>query len=136
VKLVSKNQQLALTPPMGWNSFSCYGIAVKEDEVLANARYMATHLAPYGWDHIVVDGMWYQDTIAWISDSSDASVNNVALFNRGEAPLEMQIPLDELGVSRCTVRDLWAKTQVESMDYLLSASVPSHGARLFRITPR
>ncbi len=37
-------QPLAQTPPMGWNSYNCFGSAVHEDEVKANADYMAKHL--------------------------------------------------------------------------------------------
>ncbi|HLT66723.1 MAG TPA: alpha-galactosidase [Microbacterium sp.] len=46
------------TPPMGWNSWDCFGTTVTEDEVLANARFMAEHLLPYGWDTIVIDADW------------------------------------------------------------------------------
>ena len=35
-------------PPMGWNSWDCYGASVREEEVLRNAEYMAKHLKPYG----------------------------------------------------------------------------------------
>ncbi|MBD7920063.1 glycoside hydrolase family 27 protein [Cellulomonas sp. Sa3CUA2] len=49
---------VALTPPMGWNSWDCYGTTVTEAEVLANARFMAEHLLPYGWDTVVVDIDW------------------------------------------------------------------------------
>ncbi|WP_226831890.1 glycoside hydrolase family 27 protein [Brachybacterium sp. FME24] len=47
-----------LRPPMGWNSWDSYGTTVTEAEVLANARFMAEHLAPYGWDTVVVDIDW------------------------------------------------------------------------------
>lgn len=47
---------------MGWNSYTCYGTTVREEEVKANALYMADHLSQYGWSYVVVDGMWYQDT--------------------------------------------------------------------------
>ncbi len=50
------------TPPLGWNSWDCYGAAVREDEVLANARYLAEHLLPYGWDTVVVDIQWSEPT--------------------------------------------------------------------------
>jgi hypothetical protein len=33
----------AATPPMGWNSYNCFGSAVHEDEVKANADYVAGH---------------------------------------------------------------------------------------------
>lgn len=51
--------QWAETPPLGWNSWDCFGPTVTEDEVKANADYMATHLKPYGWEYIVVDIRWY-----------------------------------------------------------------------------
>ncbi len=51
--------QLALTPPMGWNSWDCYGPTVKEAEVKANADYMAEKLKEYGWEYVVVDIRWY-----------------------------------------------------------------------------
>jgi alpha-galactosidase len=54
------NNGLALTPPLGWNSWDCYGPSVREDEVKANADYMATHLARFGWNYIVVDIQWYE----------------------------------------------------------------------------
>ena len=53
---------LAKTPPMGWNSWDCYGAAVTEDAVRANADYMARHLKSYGWEYVVVDIQWYQPT--------------------------------------------------------------------------
>ena len=40
----------APTPPMGWNSWDCYGPTVVENEVKANADYMAAHLKKFGWN--------------------------------------------------------------------------------------
>lgn len=51
---------IAKTPPMGWNSWDCYGAAVTEDIVRQNAEYMAQHLKKYGWEYIVVDIQWYE----------------------------------------------------------------------------
>ena len=53
---------IANTPPMGWNSWDCYGAAVDEATVRKNADYMAKHLLPYGWEYVVVDIQWYQPT--------------------------------------------------------------------------
>ena len=50
----------AATPPMGWNSWDSYGTAVREQDVKANADYMAGHLAQFGWKYVVVDIQWYQ----------------------------------------------------------------------------
>ncbi len=52
-------RQWALTPPMGWNSWDCYGPTVTEQEVKANADFMAKHLKKYGWKYVVVDIRWY-----------------------------------------------------------------------------
>ncbi|MFE6969337.1 glycoside hydrolase family 27 protein [Isoptericola sp. NPDC057653] len=53
-------------PPMGWNSWDSYGTTVTEDEVLANARFLAGHdggaMARAGWDTVVVDIQWYEPT--------------------------------------------------------------------------
>ncbi len=53
---------IAKHPPMGWNSWDCYGAAVTEDIVRQNAEYMAKYLKPYGWEYVVVDIQWYQPT--------------------------------------------------------------------------
>ena len=50
----------AKTPPMGWNSWDCYGAGVWESNVLANADYMARNLKPHGWDIIAIDIQWYE----------------------------------------------------------------------------
>lgn len=52
-------KEWALTPPMGWNSWDCYGPTVEEHEVKANADYMAQHLKQHGWEYVVVDIRWF-----------------------------------------------------------------------------
>ncbi len=47
-----------LTAPMGWNSWDCYGAAVDEATVRANAKFMADNLKQYGWEYVVVDIQW------------------------------------------------------------------------------
>ena len=54
---------LALTPPMGWNSYDAFGDSVVESEVLSNALWIKKNLQPYGWDTVVVDFRWY-DSLA------------------------------------------------------------------------
>lgn len=53
---------IAKTPPMGWNSWDCYGASVCEHEVRDNAEYMAKNLKSYGWKYIVVDIQWFEPT--------------------------------------------------------------------------
>ncbi|GKQ39134.1 glycoside hydrolase family 27 protein [Streptomyces sp. A012304] len=63
-----------LRPPMGWNSWDCYGTTVTEDEVLANASFMHEHLLAHGWDTVVVDIQWYEPTARAHGYNSDAPV--------------------------------------------------------------
>lgn len=53
---------IASTPPMGWNSWDCYGAAVNEETVRKNAEFMAKYLKQYGWEYIVVDIQWSEPT--------------------------------------------------------------------------
>lgn len=50
----------AKTPPMGWNSWDCYGAAVNEEQLLGNAEYMAKNLKQFGWQYVVCDIQWYE----------------------------------------------------------------------------
>jgi alpha-galactosidase len=49
---------IAPKPPMGWNSYDCFGYGVNEKQVKENADYMASSLKEYGWEYIVVDFLW------------------------------------------------------------------------------
>ena len=55
---MNKNN-FAKTPPMGWNSYDYYDTTVNEEQIKANADYMAKNLKKYGWEYIVVDIQWY-----------------------------------------------------------------------------
>ena len=55
-----KKDRVALKPPLGWNSWDCYGPAVNEVQLLGNARYMAEHLKAHGWQYVVCDIQWYE----------------------------------------------------------------------------
>jgi len=58
----------APTPPMGWNSYDCFGAAVFEAEVLDNARMMEAHLKDFGWTYIVVDYCWYYPQVGALNN--------------------------------------------------------------------
>lgn len=54
--------RVAMTPPMGWNSWDCFGASVNEAQLMANARYMTEHLKPFGWEYVVCDIQWSEPT--------------------------------------------------------------------------
>ena len=59
---MDKNK-FAITPPMGWNRYDYDDTAVTEEQVKANAEYMAEHLKKYGWEYIIIDIEWYSNDI-------------------------------------------------------------------------
>ncbi len=63
---------------MGWNSWDAYGFTVREDEVKANADYMAKYLAKYGWEYVVVDIEWYTPKVkvhGYIPDPNNVTLD-------------------------------------------------------------
>lgn len=51
--------KIALTPPMGWNSWNCWGNSVSQEKVMSSARAMLDKgLADYGWSYINIDDGW------------------------------------------------------------------------------
>ena len=56
---ISVGNTIALTPPMGWNSWNCWGESVTADRVLASARvFEEKGLRNHGWAYINVDDGW------------------------------------------------------------------------------
>lgn len=55
--MYNKND-VAPQPPMGWNSYDYYNTMVNEEQVRANADYMAKHLKNHGWEYVVIDIQW------------------------------------------------------------------------------
>lgn len=52
-------EKIALTPPLGWNSWNCWGNAVSQEKVLSSARAMAEKgLIDHGWTYINIDDGW------------------------------------------------------------------------------
>jgi hypothetical protein len=52
-------EQIALTPPMGWNSWNCWGLSVDEEKVLSSAQiYIKKGLINHGWTYINIDDGW------------------------------------------------------------------------------
>ena len=51
--------KIALTPPMGWNSWNCWGLSVSQEKVMSSAAALINRgLADYGYAYINVDDAW------------------------------------------------------------------------------
>ena len=50
----------ATTPPLGWNSWDCFGTTVTEQQIKEQADAMAKQLLPSGYKYLTVDIQWYE----------------------------------------------------------------------------
>ncbi len=51
--------RIALTPPMGWNSWNCWAGSVDQNKVLRSARALArSGLGQHGWTYVNIDDTW------------------------------------------------------------------------------
>ena len=51
--------KIALTPPMGWNSWNCWGLSVSQEKVMSSAAALINRgLADFGYAYINVDDAW------------------------------------------------------------------------------
>lgn len=50
----------AETPPLGWNSWDCFGTTVTEAQIREQANAMAKYLLPHGYVYLTVDIQWYE----------------------------------------------------------------------------
>lgn len=56
---IEAGDRIALTPPMGWNSWNCWGLSVDDARVREAADFMeSTGLADHGWSYINIDDGW------------------------------------------------------------------------------
>jgi alpha-galactosidase len=54
-----KYHQWAATPPLGWNSWDCFGTTVTEKQIKEQADAMVKYLLPSGYNYLTVDIEWY-----------------------------------------------------------------------------
>jgi hypothetical protein len=91
---VKAGDALALTPPMGWNSYDSFGSSVTESEVMSAAQAMQTDLKPFGYNAVVVDFIWFDPEQA--IDANGRYLPSVSKFpsaagNQGFKPLADKI---------------------------------------------
>lgn len=50
--------KIALTPPMGWNSWNCWRFSCDDEKVRQAADIMSEKLQAYGWNYVNIDDGW------------------------------------------------------------------------------
>jgi hypothetical protein len=79
-------------------------------------------------------GIRARPEVVWASDGPEGSTY-VALFNVGEAPLEVGATWAELEISGMrTVRDLWEREDAGQADGRVAATLPPHGSALLKLS--
>lgn len=74
------------------------------------------------------------DLIVWTAEHPEG-FGYAAVFNLGESPLTLELPMERIGLSGVTAGfELWSGATAElTVSGELPTTVPSHGVRLFRL---
>lgn len=71
--------KIALTPPMGWNSWNCFAGEVSADKVKrATDAMLKSGLADHGWNYINIDDFWQNHR-----DSKDSTIRGQLRDEKG-----------------------------------------------------
>jgi hypothetical protein len=93
--------KVALTPPMGWNSWDAYGLTITEDQFRANVKVEANELKSFGWNYAVIDEGWFfynpedrpkPDTLHYAIDANGRYVPVPARFPSVQTSQAVQPP--------------------------------------------
>lgn len=81
-------KQIALTPPLGWNSWNCFACAIDQEKVMAAADAMEkSGLADYGWSYINIDDCWMIE-----SESEDPILGGAPRDEKGNMKTNKKFP--------------------------------------------
>jgi len=122
---VKTNSSIPNTPPLGWNSYDCYGDVTDISAVERNLPIFLQRLKPAGFNYFVIDAGWYCDYPPVPGQK----------YPRGLYPgIENQVRLDDWG------RPLPAKSSFPDGLRTLARKLHSEdlkfGVHLFRGVPR
>lgn len=87
----------ATTPPMGWNSWDCFGTQITESQAKEQADFMAANLKKHGWQYLVVDIQWYEQNSKGYDYAKDAVLSMDAFSRLVPAPKKFPSAADGVG---------------------------------------
>ncbi|MCL1894298.1 MAG: putative Ig domain-containing protein [Holophagaceae bacterium] len=94
---IISGDRLALTPPMGWNSWNCWGLSVDEEKVVASARtFVEKGLRDHGWSYINIDDGW--EIVGSSPDPKRDSDGNILVNNKFPNMKRLGDRLHDLGL--------------------------------------
>ncbi len=98
---VAPAAKVALTPPMGWNSWDSYGLTITEEQFRANVKVEANEFKSFGWNYAVIDEGWFfynpedrpkPDTLHYAIDANGRYVPVPARFPSVQTSQSVQPP--------------------------------------------
>ncbi len=86
--------EVASTPPMGWNSYDAFGNTITEAQFKTEVKFMKKNLLRYGWKYAVIDYLWFNpDPGGWKKTRSYYEEQNIRLDKNGR-------PIDSLTMDK------------------------------------
>lgn len=80
--------KIALTPPMGWNSWNCFATDVSDSKVRSAAEaFVAAGLADHGWQYVNIDDCWSR-----IPGNTSTQLGGALRNDNGEIQLNAKFP--------------------------------------------
>ena len=81
--------KIALTPPMGWNSWNCFAAKVTEKNIRDTADcFISTGLADHGWSYVNIDDFWQNRP----SEKADATLQGPEREPDGRIAVNKRFP--------------------------------------------
>jgi hypothetical protein len=74
-----------------------------------------------------------EEQAIWTNRTADGAIY-LALFNLSDEPRTVSCALSALDLEKASARDVWAQTDEGVVENALSARLPPHGARLYRLS--
>lgn len=93
----SKEQGIAMRPPMGWNSFDAWDYRIDEKQFKATVDVMSERLLKHGWEYAVIDYIWWYWEPANGEDPPRFNDPNLAYDSTGKPDHPEYITVDEFG---------------------------------------
>lgn len=106
-----------------------------EDSLMTNAEVIAVN--QQGKNPRPVGNSGGTNYPVWVSDHPDSSnVKYVAFINRttSATPYTFQLTLSTIGLTACTARNLWTKTNLGSFTTTFSQSIAAYSSGLYKLT--
>lgn len=73
-------ETLAVTPPMGWNSWDSWGYTIDEQQFRDTATWLHNHLQRFGYQYVVIDEAWFAQKPEAPTGQQDYTIDAYGLY--------------------------------------------------------